>query len=591
LLHPKRKIMNKIKILPKQLADKIAAGEVVERPASVVKELIENSLDAESSDIEVIIEDAGRSGIKVIDNGLGISPEDLKLAPLRHATSKIGKAADLTNITTLGFRGEALSSIAAVSFLKISSAAKGYSNAVTLEGAGGVFKDIKESARQQGTTVEIRNLFFNTPARLKFLKSKATETAHITRGVTEFALGYPDIAIRLMNNKQEIINCNPNADLLDRIKVLFGEKLSQDLIPISFESAPLKISGFISKPGHGQLSRRNQYIFVNKRPITNKTIAHAIIEGYHTYIMQRQFPTVFIFIETSPELIDVNVHPTKREIRFRQGAVLHDIFVKLIKDTLADKKYLPRLTIRNTSDYSIAEYENFSKPQQPQLRFETARDNLMESADSLTVRNDFLTGAKNPESASSVVNKYLQANNTYVIFQDVDGLVIIDQHAAHERILFDKLMQGFKDKKIETQKLLLPVTVHLSKEEFILAGELNKLFEDMGFDIENFGEEALAINSYPAVLGEIDIASEFRNIIADLSDFNSKADVEWKLAKILATVACHCAIRAHKELTQNEMASLISSLWQSSSAYTCPHGRPTMIKMKWPELEKKFRRK
>lgn len=584
--------MNKIKILPKQLADKIAAGEVVERPASVVKELIENSLDAESSDIEVIVEDAGRAMIKVIDNGLGITPEDLKLAPLRHATSKINKDSDLNNITTLGFRGEALSSIAAVSFLKISSSAKGDSKAVTLEGTGGIFQEVKESARLSGTTVEIKNLFFNTPARLKFLKSKATETAHITRSVTEFALGYPGVAIRLINNKEEIINCNRHGNLLDRIKVLFGEKLSQELIPISFESAPLKISGFISKPGYGQGSRRNQYIFVNNRPITDKTIAHAIIEGYHTHIMDRQFPSVFIFIETAPELIDVNVHPTKREIRFRESSVLHDILVKLIKDALIDKRYLPNLKVKNATNHQSNQYARPSLSCQPELKLDAFGDNKpLVFSDMPLLEESIFSTDKKLQLAGNFINKYLQIGNTYIISQNAEGMIIIDQHAAAERILFDKLMHGFKNKKTEKQKLLLPVTVHLSKEEFMLATELNNLFEDMGFEIEDFGGEALAINSYPAVLGDVDIATEFKNIISDLTDFGSRANIDRNVAKILASVACHCAIRAHEALTQEQMASLVSCLWQSKSAYTCPHGRPTMITMKWHDLEKRFGRK
>ncbi|MCK4993445.1 MAG: DNA mismatch repair endonuclease MutL [Candidatus Omnitrophica bacterium] len=584
--------MSRIKILPKHLADRIAAGEVVERPASVVKELMENALDAKSTKIEVEIEDAGRSLIKTIDNGQGMDTEDLKLSILRHATSKIKENSDLENITTLGFRGEALSSISAVSLMKIFSRTQSQPAASIISSVAGTIKSISESAREPGTTVEVKNLFFNTPARLKFLKSKATETAHIIRNMNEIALAHPDVALKLLSNKEEVINCDAHEKLLQRIEVLFGTDFAKVLVPISFNIAPLKVRGFISKPGFGKANRRWQYIFVNKRPVIDKTITHAVMQGYHTSLMERQFPCVFIFIETSPELVDVNVHPSKREVRFQEAAVIHDVLAKLIKDALTDKSNLPDIDGAPGAIVSPSFKANFSSPTANRISYENNTAGTKELfAASLAEPDVFSSVAEEVPAHSFVCAKYLQIDNTYIAAQDKNGMIIIDAHAAHERILFDELTQQFKNKKIEKQKLMFPVTLHFSKDEFLRVLEIKNVFDALGFEIEDFGDQTMALYAYPALLGKVDIAVEFKNIVADIMELDIEVNIEKSITPVLATIACHCAVRAHQVLTPEEIDSLVSDLWQTSSPYTCPHGRPTIISLTRDELEKRFKRK
>ncbi len=584
--------MSRIKILPKHLADKIAAGEVVERPASVVKELVENALDAKSASIEVSIENAGRTLIKVVDDGQGMNAEDLKLAPLRHATSKIEANSDLMNITTLGFRGEALSSIAAVSFLKIFSRPQSQDSANSIAVEAGQIKSVNESARGIGTTVEVRNLFFNTPARLKFLKSNAAETAHIIRNMNEIALAHPGIALKLLNNKEEVINCDAHKDLLQRIEILFGGELAKVLVPISFDIAPLKIRGFISKPGYGKANRKWQYVFVNKRPVSDKVVSHAILQGYHTCLMEKQFPCVFVFIETPPELVDVNVHPSKREVRFREAAVIHDVLVKLIKDALTDKSNLPKIGKTSGAGEQYSFKEDFSPVAAGRVSQEdNAADTKELFAASLAELDVFSSQAEQAPVRSFSCVKYLQIDNTYIAAQDKNGMIIVDQHAAHERILFDELSRQLENKKVEKQKLLFPVTVHFSKDEFLQVLEIKSVFETMGFEIEDFGDQTMALYAYPALLGKVDIAREFKNIIADILELDVGVNIGKIVTPVLSAIACHCAIRANQALSQEQIASLVEDLWRTSSPYTCPHGRPTIISLTRDELQKRFKRK
>lgn len=565
--------MRKIKILSKQLADKIAAGEVVERPASVVKELLENALDAQSTQIEVIIEDAGLKLIKVIDNGQGIDAEDLEQACLRHATSKLDQDSDLTNILTLGFRGEALASIAAVSRLTICSAVQGSREAMQLYSEGGQTQNVIKTARTQGTTVEVRNLFYNTPARLKFLKSKATEMANITRIITELALAYPEISFKLIHNQNQLINCSSHASVLQRIEVLLGKEFSNQLVPISLNITPLKISGYVGKPGCGYSSRKHQYLFVNNRSVTDKIMSHAIIQGYHTFLSERKFPLALIYIQTAAHLVDVNVHPSKREIRFQQSAIVHDLLAKAVKDALSDRQSLPRLNSLEQGAYADC--------RQPEEKLFSIAEN----------KQSLFSQEQDQSYGNKQINDYLQVELTYIVTQDDNGLVVIDQHAAHERIVFDQLLKQFKEKRVEKQKLLLPITVHLSVQEFVLFNEYKDAFNQLGFEIEDFGENTFAVYAYPAILGQIDIKTELQAIAAEVAEFDISPDMDKKISQLLAPIACHSVVQAKQALSREKMHALASKLWQTDAPHTCPHGRPTMIKISWSELEKKFQRK
>ncbi|MBI4845088.1 MAG: DNA mismatch repair endonuclease MutL [Candidatus Omnitrophica bacterium] len=583
--------MGKIKILAQNLADKIAAGEVVERPASVVKELLENALDAGSTGIEIIVENAGCTLIKIIDDGQGMDAEDLQKAVLRHATSKISEEKDLFGIKTLGFRGEALASIAAVSFLTINSCAVNENTGWQISIEGGAVKKFSQTARTQGTTVEVRNLFFNTPARLKFLKSDATEMINIVRQVSELALAYPGVSFKLVHNREELINCDRTGNLLERIRVLLPEKVTEQLIPAEFSAAALKIRGFISKAGSGSQNRKNQYIFVNNRPVTDKTVTHALIQGYHGFIMEKQFPCVFIFINIPLDMVDVNVHPNKREVRFRQAAALHDIIVKVVRDVLTDKNILPRLGKESDNGPEQLTQDGIYKNNKPfggGYTFMSAPQNSGYAAEKTAQplfwgKDDFSAKAQSPA--------FQQANNTYIIIPDEKGVLFIDQHAAHERIIFDEIKKQFDRKKVEKQKLLLPVTLHLDREQSLVLEEYKDFFQAAGFEVENFGENTYIVNTYPSVLDKADISEQLEKIISQIAELEINPKDQAQFSWFLASVACHCAVRANEKLSQEKAAALISRLWQTDAPYTCPHGRPTMINITWPELEKRFKRK
>lgn len=589
---------DKIIILPEEVSNKIAAGEVVERPSSVVKELLENSLDAGASKIEVEIEEAGKRLIKVSDDGKGMTEGDLKLACLRHATSKIKEAADLNNIITLGFRGEALASIAAVSYLKISTCRRREMAGHTIEVDGGKIKKMQEVARTGGTTVEVRNLFFNTPARLKFLKSPSTEIANITRIVTELALAYPEISFKLVHKKQELIAVAANSNLKERIDVLLGRDLARNLIPISYEMPSLKIRGFIAKAGFGQATHNNQYTFVNGRPVRDKIISHAIIQGYHTFLADKQFAPLVLFIETLPGSVDVNVHPTKREIKFSNGALVHDAVVKAIKETICDKSSLSTLPTENkynfartskiaSGKYTVPKSGSFDK-RSFEEKFASGEWGLL--ADKNITAPSLFQETEGIQQAAAC-RQVIQLKNTYIISCDEEGLVIIDQHAAHERVLFDELLFNLKNKSPERQKLLLPVTLNLNKADAILLSEYKELFQNAGFDIEEFGRDAFMVQSYPVVLGKVDIAEVFEGILKEISQLEIVTNGDEKKTKFMASIACHSAVRAGDKLSQQEINSILQRLWKTTSPYTCPHGRPTLIKMSWTELEKRFKRK
>lgn len=593
--------VNKIIILPQEVSNKIAAGEVVERPSSVVKELLENSLDAGSSKIEIEIEEAGRMLIKVSDDGEGMTEGDLKLAVLRHATSKIKEAADLNNIATLGFRGEALASIAAVSYLKIATCYRGETHGYRIEAEGGKIKKMQEAARASGTTVEVRNLFFNTPARLKFLKSPATEVSNIIRIVTELALAYPKISFKLIHKKQEIIAVAANSGLKERIDVLLGKELARNLIPVSCEMPSLKIKGFMAKAGFGQGSHNNQYVFVNGRPVKDKIISHAISQGYHTFLAERQFAPVVLFIETLPGAVDVNVHPAKREIRFSNGALVHEAVARAIKETVCDKACLPSMPANNKynfADNSRNSYDKnkYNQPQSKSFDKRSFEEKLAGSEWGLLADKNIAVPFLFPETEENVSPSIcqfqaMQLKNAYIISCDADGIFIIDQHAAHERVLFDELAANFKNKNLETQKLLLPVTLNLNKADAFLLSEYKGLFQDAGFDIEEFGRDSFMVQSYPAALGKIDLAAFFEGIFKEISQLEMATDMDEKMTRFMASIACHGAVRAGDKLSMEEINSIIRRLWKTASPHTCPHGRPTMIKMSWVELEKKFKRR
>ncbi len=566
--------MGLIKILPEILINKIAAGEVVERPASVVKELVENSIDAGADEIVVDILHGGKKLIRVADNGAGMSKDDAILSFERHATSKIYEEGDLYRINTMGFRGEALPSIASVSRVLMVTSENGSSSGTGIEIEGGKVLNISETGPSKGTVIEVRDLFFNTPARLAFLKGTNTELSHIVGAVESAALGHPEISFFLKHNRKEILSLTKARDFIERIHQIYGRELVESLMEVKSglllkDINGITFSGYISNPPYSRPDRGMQAIFINRRPIRNQVISHAISEGFQSMIMKDRYPAVFLFFEIDTKEVDVNVHPAKREVRFRNSSMIHNIVAGAIKETLSGRT--PEETYEGEREKIIPE------------GVKEALERYMERSEaSLEERRqvglDILLEPKSP------VRNALHAFRSYIISVSEDGITIIDQHAAHERILYESL----RGDKIEIQGLLVPVTIELSSRESLILKEKLDTLKGIGIEIEEFGDNTFIIRSIPAILKDADHRSLVLSIIGDLEEKIPKID---ELERIRTLMACHGAVRANQSLTSEEMASLIEELEKTELPHTCPHGRPTTIRFTLSDLEKLFKRK
>jgi DNA mismatch repair protein MutL len=586
--------MGGINVLPREITDKIAAGEVVERPASVVKELLENSLDAGAEAVRVEVKNAGRTLIRVTDDGEGMSGDDLELACRRHATSKIKSAEDLCGINTLGFRGEALSSIAAVSALTITSRNRTDESGRTIKVEGGIAGGSGKTARAGGTTVEVGNLFFNTPARLKFLKSNSTEMYHIVRTVTALALAHPSAAFELRHNGREIFNLSPHGDLRERAGLLLRPGIEEELIPVSGERALLKIGGLVARPGPAGPGRGEQFFFVNARPVSARTVAHAVAQAYRTFLPEKVFPPAVIFIETPARNVDVNVHPTKREVKFRHPGAVHEAVVETIREALTRREYLPGAAGGVSPAGTFGVREGGAELPFPKAAAGADRDIAARVIPELFPGGEGVSRLPEysfPEGKAAAREDYFQVKNTYLVSPDEEGIVVIDQHAAHERIIFDELFFQFRKSAVEKQKLLVPLTVNLSRAEAVLMEERKNEFAGLGFDIAEFGPNTFVVNSYPAALGKVDPVNVIRSALGEIAETEIGADAEKRIVQLLAPVACHSAVRAGNRLAGEEISTLVGRLRETSAPHTCPHGRPTVIRITWKELEKRFGRK
>ena len=577
--------MGLIRILPEILINKIAAGEVVERPASVVKELIENSIDAGADEIIVEILHGGKKLIKVSDNGAGMSKEDAILSFERHATSKIYEEGDLYKINTMGFRGEALPSITSVSKVLMvtslwvgSSKESSSSSGTRIEIEGGKMPNISETGPSKGTIIEVRDLFFNTPARLAFLKGINTELSHIVGAVESASLGHPEISFSLSNNRKAVLSLPKARDYRERINQIYGRELVENLMEVG-HGHPLKdingitLSGYISNPPYSRPDRGMQVIFINRRPVRNQVISHAISEGFQSMIMKDRYPAAFLFLEIDTKEVDVNVHPSKREVRFRNSSMIHDIVVRAIKETLSGR-----------TPEEIPTIPPFQKGGEEGIMVKEALERYMKRSENILEGGrqagfDFQIKAKSP-----IPEAFLHVFNSYIVTAGEDGVMIIDQHAAHERILYESL----RGDKIEIQGLLVPVTIELSSRESLILKEKLDTLKAIGIEIEEFGDNTFIIRSIPAILKDADHRSLVLNIIGDLDEKIPKID---ELERIRTLMACHGAVRANQSLTSEEMASLIEELEKTELPHTCPHGRPTTIRFGLRDLEKLFKRK
>jgi DNA mismatch repair protein MutL len=654
--------MGKIALLPDEVASQVAAGEVVERPASVVKELVENSLDAGADRIEVAVSRGGVSLIRIVDNGIGMDRDDALLSLERHATSKIRSGADLARISTLGFRGEALPSIASVARFRLVTRPSGALEGTEIIVNAGKIESVKVSGEAPGTTVEVRSLFYNLPARRKFLRSEATEAHHVQHQLLLQAIGHFQVGFVYVRDQALISQVPPARALVDRIRDLRGSEIVSQLLEIEpYEEGGLAVRGYLGRPGVSRATRVEQIIFVNGRPVENAVINQGLREGYHTALMKGQYPVTFLFLELSPTDVDVNVHPAKREVRFRDPVTVRNVIAKAVRQTLeADRPrwsaaFAPpgRPSVPASAPASpipppVPELHPLIPPaEQFSLRKDWARfpSRPQQSSEAPVVRPEVRT-AMDPESepatpdpsdgragpvedepggpsggseesegseeskgsglpseaatlaapsslpAPAAVPKVLGVlGKLYVLMENGDGLVLLDQHAAHERILFEQLRRQIESEGVPSQRLLIPITVQITPKDYDWIRLNLESLSRMGFALEPFGEATLKIDAVPQFLKVADPAGAIRRLVDELRSMTASTSRLRIGEDVIAKTVCRHAVKANDELRLPEIQQLVRDLLACDLPYCCPHGRPTMIQISYQELEKKFGRK
>lgn len=639
--------MGKIIILDENTSNKIAAGEVIERPASVVKELVENAIDAGADSISVEIKNGGISLINVNDNGSGIEEDDVEIAFERHATSKIRSSFDLDGISTLGFRGEALASIAAVSSVELASRVPDKNHGAYVKIQGGAVKEKGQKGVPAGTTFIIKDLFYNTPARYKFLKKDATEAGYVSDVLTRIALGHPGIAFRLVSNNATVLHTPGNNDLLSTIFSLYGRETAGSLLEINYSDSKFKITGFAGKAEIARSNRNQQSIFINGRYIKSKLITSAIDEAYKTLLMKNKYPFIVMNLEINPVSVDVNVHPTKMEVRFSEEQDVFRSICHAINNALLEKYQIKEvhLTPPEKQDYRIPERE-WPKPVYTQQKLEESPKPPNEKVPYINYdkkpafdKNNFLVKENNifnehytetVKSKESELGKDIvpevpagnygplkpaepveviepvtkmepvrenftgckiigQAFSTYIFLQREEEVLIIDQHAAHERINFEELKIKYARREPLSQFLLSPVVIELTNAEYDLVIGQQAFFENLGFSLEDFGNHSVIVRSVPIKTDEASIKDSFLQVVDQMLGFE-KSDFSEKVEEVLYTIACKASIKANMKLDDMEIVRILEDLEKIENPYTCPHGRPTIIKISKNELEKMFKR-
>jgi DNA mismatch repair protein MutL len=658
--------MSKIRVLPEALANKIAAGEVVERPASVVKELLENAIDAGASSIEIEIEGGGKRLVRIQDNGEGMSPDDALLAFERHATSKLLRAEDLIEISTLGFRGEALPSIASVSRLILETRHEGSPVGTSVEINGARMAAVKEVARPPGTSVTVRDLFFNLPARKKFLKSDSTELSHIVNVITQYAVAHPEARFLLKSSGAELFHFQPVTQLRERVFQIFGGELLKQLIEIQ-DQVPIysrddddrqdlggqmswvRVQGFTSKPEVHKLNRNSLHFFVNRRMIRDRIILHAVGEAYRNILPADAFPVVLLFLEMPYREVDVNVHPSKTEVRFRRQALVHDFLRDAIRKALMEAR--PQTSFAAKSSKGKTEWESpFDTPpiehlslagaplgtelqlpaagqsqgdlqappvasvqtEDPSPLILTSPQQIPSSSRLPFTPDDGLdvTGVRSTETGNAWTQQAVssgqaaeigeprvhdmvplgQIDSSFIVAADRGALLIIDQHVAHERVLFEKVLRQRSEGRVESQRLLLPILVELTPRQQVILESITPELVACGFEVEPFGRKTIAVKAAPADLTSTEIEHLLNELLESLERETQAVNLPRLREKIAASIACHAAIKVNTPLEQSKMVWLIDQLMKTQFPMTCPHGRPIILRYEKNEILKAFKR-
>jgi len=583
-----------IHILPGDVVSRIAAGEVIERPAAVVKELVENSLDAGARRISVEVKDGGLSLIRVTDDGAGIGRLDLPLAFQRHATSKLASDQDLTSVMTMGFRGEALPSIASVSKVAVTTCTGRDAAAAHLTLVGGVAGTVTDAPPVPGTRIDVAELFYNQPARKKFLKAKSTEFSHISHAVQQAALAWPSVHFRLIHNGQDVLNYPAVSEGRDRILQVYGRTFVGSTVEVLGRATGYVVRGVVIDPVHARSAKTPQDCFVNRRPVRSSTVFHAVTGGYASLLAKGCHPTYVLYLEVDPDKLDVNVHPAKREIRFAETDRIHQLVAQTLRRVFSGPERTAATAIANDGAGGPVQEASAVALSVEQTRFD-ARTSRPAKLTSEPVGADQLTWVRESESSYGTaplpdVMPFGQMLRRYVIAQVGQELHVIDQHTAHERVLFQRIHRSWQRRELISQPLLIPETVELPAAQFALLTKHLDDLETLGLAIEPFGGTAVAVRSVPAGTGGMDIASLVRDLLDDLSQWDRLSSLDDRVAPVLASLACHSAVRAGRHMALPEIQQLVRDWVEEGLVMTCPHGRRTAYRMSTDELDKLFGR-
>lgn len=588
-----------IKFLSESTINRIAAGEVIERPASVVKELVENSIDAGADKIEITLEQSGKNLIIISDNGHGMSLQDLEIAVQRHTTSKLDED-DLLNINSFGFRGEALPSIASISKMLITSKAIDADKSYQIQLTGGKDKLLKPTLHNEGTKIEIRDLFFATPARLKFLRTDKTEFNACLDIIKKIALAHPQISIYLQHDGRNILNLRKTENKKERITDIVGADFIENSAYIDSNREEIKLTGYITIPTFNRATSEDQYLFINNRPVKDKILSSSLRASYQDYLARDRFPVAVLFLQINPQLVDVNVHPTKSEVRFHDPNLVRSLLISSIKEALASKSHKTSTTVASSA---IGFFNLDSKPtfkaQQTFSNNSTYRPLITTAPlarDTISLQQE-VVGVVESSYDEAIANHFLgcakaQLHNTYVISQTEDSIIIVDQHAAHERLGYEKIKQGLEKNGIVKQRLLIPEIVELTDQRRgdILYSKKQELF-NLGVSIEKFGEKTIIVSEIPALLGDIDVKQLILDLSDNLLEHSTHSNLIELIEKVTETYACHYSIRAGRKLSIHEMNDLLRQMEQTPFSGQCNHGRPTYIELKLKDIEKLFGRR
>jgi len=621
----------RIKRLPTQLANQIAAGEVVERPAAVIKELIENSLDAGARNITVEVENGGLSLMRLRDDGWGIYKEDIVLALSRHATSKIGSFEDLEKVLSLGFRGEALPSISSVSRLELRSRPQGADSGWRVTGDGGDrVSEPEPVAHPVGTTVEVRDLFFNTPARRKFLRSEKTEFSHLENVVKRIALSRFDVGFTLQHNQRPIYkmrSATGEADKQKRVAEICGAPFVEHAVQVDFAAAGMRLWGWISLPTFSRSQADLQYFYVNGRMVRDKVVTHSIRQAYQDVLYHGRYPAHVLYLEMDPAMVDVNVHPTKHEVRFRESRLVHDFIFRVIHQALADVRPGSSGDQVLSSDREpgtagtgvwaftdaddVATRTRTTPPQVGSGPVHTQRSGTQpgyrhQQTIPFSVQDQLNGYAALHRSVSQAVADFpvekagqdmpplgfaiAQLHGVYILAENAEGLILVDMHAAHERITYERLKQGHAGEGIRSQPLLVPISIAVSKSEVTLVEQCQPLFSEIGFVVEPLTDETIVVRQIPTLLKDADIETLVRDVLADVAEHGTSNRIGEQINELFATVACHGSVRANRRLSIAEMNALLRDMEHTERSGQCNHGRPTWVQLRMEQLDKLFMR-